>query len=89
MLPDFNKTEGSKWSVIACDQHTSEPEYWEKAESLVGNSPSALELILPEVYLSETEKRVPKINMKLIKRILKLQKQRQKQTLKKIVEQTL
>ena len=62
MLPDFKKIEGEKWAVIACDQHTSEPEYWEKAKETVGNSPSTLELILPEVYLGETETRVPLIN---------------------------
>ena len=62
MLPDFNKVEGTKWSVIACDQHTSEPEYWEAAKEISKDSPTTLELILPEVYLSETETRVPKIN---------------------------
>ncbi len=40
------------WSVIACDQFTSEPEYWEKAASIVGSDPSSLKLILPECYLS-------------------------------------
>ena len=62
MLPDFNKVSGTKWSVIACDQHTSEPEYWESAKEISKNSPTTLELILPEVYLSETAERVPKIN---------------------------
>ena len=62
LLPDFNKVDADKWAVVACDQFTSEPEYWEAAESYVGNTPSALRLILPEVYLSETEKRIPKIN---------------------------
>lgn len=41
------------WSVIACDQHTSEPEYWAEAERLTGDAPSALHLILPELYLQE------------------------------------
>ena len=62
MLPDFNKIEGTKWAVIACDQHTSEPEYWEAAKETSKNSPTTLELILPEVYLAETEARVPEIN---------------------------
>lgn len=44
-----------KWSVIACDQYTSEPEYWEKAERNVGSAPSALRLILPEAYLGEND----------------------------------
>jgi hypothetical protein len=41
----------SKWAVIACDQFTSEPEYWRQAEEIVGAAPSTLNLILPEVYL--------------------------------------
>ena len=62
LLPDFNKTDASKWAVVACDQFTSEPEYWEKACATVGDSPSTLSIILPEVYLSEAEKRIPVIN---------------------------
>ena len=31
-----------KWSVVACDQYTSEPKYWEKVENIVGDSPSTL-----------------------------------------------
>ncbi len=42
-----------KWAVIACDQFTSEPLYWHDAESLVGDAPSTLHMILPEVYLEE------------------------------------
>ena len=62
LLPDFDKTDGTKWAVVACDQYTSEPEYWKKAEEIVGDSPSTLSMILPEVYLSQTEQRVPVIN---------------------------
>ncbi len=62
LLPDFNKTTGEAWAVVACDQFTSEPEYWERAEKIVGEKPSALRLILPEVYLEKTEERVPAIN---------------------------
>lgn len=40
-----------KWSVVACDQYTSQPEYWKKTEQAVGDAPSTLKLILPEVYL--------------------------------------
>ena len=69
MLPDFDKVGGTKWAVIACDQHTSEPEYWENAKSISKDSPTTLELILPEVYLSETEKRVPEINATMKKYI--------------------
>ena len=62
MLPDFNKVDGTKWAVIACDQFTSEREYWEAAEKTVDGQPSTLSLMIPEVYLAETEKRVPLIH---------------------------
>ncbi|MBN2206898.1 MAG: DUF1015 domain-containing protein [Candidatus Aminicenantes bacterium] len=45
----------AKWAVIACDQFTSEPEYWEKAAAFVGRAPSTLNLIYPEVYLEEPD----------------------------------
>jgi hypothetical protein len=43
----------TKWAVIACDQFTSQPEYWEQAAQIVGDAPSTLNLILPEVYLEK------------------------------------
>ncbi|MBQ4424440.1 MAG: DUF1015 domain-containing protein [Lachnospiraceae bacterium] len=43
----------TKWSVVACDQYTSEPEYWEEVENIVGDAPSALRLILPEARLGK------------------------------------
>ena len=51
-----------KWAVIACDQYTSDKKYWENVEVTVGNAPSTLRLTLPEIYLSETEERIKKIN---------------------------
>jgi hypothetical protein len=53
-----------KWAVIACDQFTAQPEYWHEVEEFVGDSPSALRLILPEVYLEEPDidSRIDKIN---------------------------
>lgn len=39
------------WAVIACDQYTSQPEYWEKVREIVGADPSTLQLIFPEAYL--------------------------------------
>lgn len=53
-----------KWSVVACDQYTSEPEYWEEVNNIVGDSPSTLNLTLPEIYLedSNVEDRIKKIN---------------------------
>ena len=44
-----------KWAVIACDQFTSEPEYWQKVDETVGDSPSTYHMILPEVYLETPE----------------------------------
>ncbi|MBM5810417.1 MAG: DUF1015 domain-containing protein [Gammaproteobacteria bacterium] len=41
----------AKWAVIACDQYTSEPEYWRRVEDAVGAAPSTLHLIFPELYL--------------------------------------
>lgn len=42
-----------KWAVIACDQFTSEPEYWHEVERIVGDAPSTLRLTFPEVYLEK------------------------------------
>jgi hypothetical protein len=44
-----------KWAVIACDQYTAEPEYWQRVERLVGDAPSTLHLIFPEVYLERAD----------------------------------
>ena len=43
----------TKWAVIACDQFSSEREYWERVDRMVGNAPSTLRLIVPEVYLED------------------------------------
>lgn len=52
-----------KWAVIACDQYTSEPQYWKSAADYVGDAPSALNLIFPEVYLSgDNSKKISEIN---------------------------
>ena len=50
------------WACIACDQYTSEPEYWRKAYDIVGSAPSALRLILPEVNLKQSEQLIPGIH---------------------------
>ena len=41
----------TRWSVVACDQYTSQPEYWQRVEDYVGEAPSSLRLILPESCL--------------------------------------
>lgn len=45
----------TKWSVVACDQFSSERAYWDRADKTVGGSPSTLRLIVPEAYLEETD----------------------------------
>jgi uncharacterized protein (DUF1015 family) len=59
----------TKWSVVACDQYTSDPEYWKQVENLVGVNPSTLNLVLPEIYLESPDKmeRVNKINLTMQK----------------------
>lgn len=60
-----------KWACIACDQFTSEKDYWEKLEKFVGENKSTLKLTLPEIYLEDgAEARISKIN-KNIKDYLK------------------
>ena len=44
-----------QWGCVACDQFTSDRSYWEKAEQAAAGSPSALNLILPEVYLEDSD----------------------------------
>lgn len=55
--------EYEKWAVIACDQFTSEPEYWQETENMTEGAVTALDLILPEIYLGEADvdKRIDKI----------------------------
>ena len=44
-----------KWAVVACDQYTAEPDYWERVAREVGDSPSTLHLIFPEVFLGSAD----------------------------------
>lgn len=53
-------TDLSKWAVVACDQYTSQPEYWEDVNGIIGDAPSTLQLIFPEVYL-EAENKLARI----------------------------
>ncbi len=63
LLPSGN-IDMKKWAVIACDQYSSEREYWEGVEKYTAGSPSTLNLIYPECYLDEEEpeKRIKKIH---------------------------
>ncbi len=49
-------TDWGKWAVVACDQYSSEREYWEGVKACVGSSPSTLNLIFPECYLEDPDK---------------------------------
>ena len=57
-------TDLHKFAIVACDQFTSQPEYWQQLEQLVGESPSALHLIFPEAYLPlvDHDRYITKIN---------------------------
>ena len=57
------KKDLASWSVIACDQFTQDRDYWKKVEDAVGDKPSTLRMILPEVYLEDgdREERIAKI----------------------------
>ena len=65
LLP--KNTDMTKWSVVACDQYTSEPEYWNDVEKIVGDAPSTLKLTLPEIYLEDenVSERIAKININM------------------------
>lgn len=69
LLPDFKSVDGKKWACVACDQYTSEPEYWERVDSFVNDAPSTLRLMLPEVWLEASDKRVPPIHAAMKKYI--------------------
>ena len=61
------KKDFEKWAVVACDQFTSEQNYWNNVENIVGDGVSALRITLPEIYLEkgDTEKRITDINNKM------------------------
>lgn len=65
LLPD-SAVDLTRWAVIACDQYTSEPDYWNEADRLVDAHPSTLRLIFPEIYLeqgeAQTAERIQAIN---------------------------
>ena len=61
LLPD-EKYDYSQWAVIACDQFTSQPEYWDKVRSRVIGKPSALHITYPEAWLDQGDARIASIN---------------------------
>lgn len=46
-------TDMNKWAVVACDQFTSQPQYWHDTENYIGDAPSTLQFILPECFLED------------------------------------
>jgi len=67
LLPS-SKVDPKSWAVIACDQHTSDREYWNQVAALVNDQPSTLGLVFPEVYLedSESQERISAIQRAMI-----------------------
>ncbi len=59
-------TDLSRWAVNACDQFTSDGEYWKNLSDFVGDAPSTLNLIYPEIYLNQDrENRIKRINSRM------------------------
>ncbi len=71
LLPKFSKDgeKMKKWSVVACDQYTSEPEYWAEVENVVGTSESTFRITVPEIYLNDAdiEERIKNTNITMEK----------------------
>ena len=65
LLPDVDSME--KWAVIACDQFSSQPEYWKEVREYVGDAPSTLHMILPEAELGvkDEKAKIQKINQNM------------------------
>lgn len=60
------KKDFEKWAVVACDQFTSQPEYWDELENNIGGAPSSLYIMLPEARLgADDEKKISAINKKM------------------------
>lgn len=60
-------TDMYKWAVVACDQFTSQKEYWEEARRIIGDAPSTLDMILPEAWLGaqDEQERIARIKEKM------------------------
>ena len=60
------------WCVIACDQYTSQPDYWQRVADQVGEDPSTLQLIYPEVWLEQPDKpqRIRRIHRRMRELVL-------------------
>ena len=55
LLPKLSEKDMEAWAVVACDQFSSEKDYWERVCNLVGDRPSTFKMIIPEAYLEEVD----------------------------------
>ena len=51
-----------RWAVVACDQYTSQPDYWRRVEAYVGARPSTLHIVQPEIDLERAGACIPAIH---------------------------
>ena len=63
LIPQLKSME--QWAVIACDQYTSQPEYWDRVEENAKGAKSTLNLILPEARMDQTEELIPRIHQNM------------------------
>ncbi len=61
LLPAEN-VDLTKWATVACDQFTSQPDYWRRVFDFVGDAPSTVKITQPEIYLSDAPKNIPFIH---------------------------
>ena len=75
LLPKFaaDSEKMKAWSVVACDQYTSEPEYWAAISQFIGENKSTLNLTVPEIYLNDAdiEERIKRTNATMAEYIKK------------------
>ena len=71
LLPKFvsDGERMKKWSVVACDQYTSEPEYWNEVEKITQGAESTFFITVPEIYLndSDIDERIKNTNLTMDK----------------------
>lgn len=72
LIPE--NTDMTKWSVVACDQYTSQPEYWEEVERITRDSLSTYKITLPEIYLEDddVDEKIARINKTMLEYIPKM-----------------
>lgn len=69
LLPK-NDIDMQRWSVVACDQYTSEPEYWNDADLFVNEKPSTLRMIFPEAFLESENNDQKSVRIKNINKAM-------------------